>query len=179
MSAESRIFRVLLQYGRKRMLRRWAPDSCIAATRIAVDVLAHYGIAARPQGTRVTAITHKLLDRQASGNFDGKLRAGEYIIKIGNPESDRAVFYQGHVIALTSKHLIDMSLDQASRPHKGLCLTNAVLPWDGKFPVTVWHDDLVFGYVLFDDESFYQSPDWYDTERHADLVADIIRKIGR
>ena len=65
-------------------------------------------------------------------------------LRIGAPgEGDE---YVGHLVAITREKIIDLSLDQGSRPHKGMHLDPVVLPLvKGPNPQVVAHYRTVDG----------------------------------
>lgn len=176
MSDESRIIRTLLREGRKAMLRKYAPDSCIAAARLVVDVLTHFGITSSPVPTRLYVYTHPLFQRLAANRFERPYRKGEYGLQVGadlgNPEK-----FPGHLVVTTSKRLIDLSLDQASRPQFGLPLAPATFHLQERWPQVVQTREAVLSYVAIDNYSFQSAPDWVLSERLATIRQEIIKKL--
>lgn len=129
---------------RDAMEGRWHARSCVAATRVGLDVLGYFGIAARP-----TAVAYMAFSPESAAWHDahpdappeqvapvgwsvGTYGAGQLRGEQGGREWD------GHlvVVAPSLDRLLDLSIDQANRPHRGLHLpTPLVLPhpagwWD-------------------------------------------------
>jgi hypothetical protein len=92
----------LARVGRGEILRRFGPKSCIASTRIVIDVLERYGIASNPMAAR-TVVTRSD-DGVTLGSVDGT---------IGKPPEWNGTV-AGHLIVVLPGHglLIDASLDQ-------------------------------------------------------------------
>ena len=123
--------------GRPAMLRVFGPDSCIAAARIAVDVYRHFGYAAEPLGVRVfianAAWAQAVKDKWPGFDpTDAKTFMPElHTIGLGHRvDAERA----GHVVVLCESVLVDMSLDQATRQHKGIALGPMVFRPAANFP---------------------------------------------
>lgn len=119
---------------REQVLRRFEPRSCVATTRVIVDVLACFGVTAEPLQVECTVLNRQALallqrggqDRLAEvcSRYSRSDTGGPWTIGVGHaagagPDS------AGHVIAYLPDRriLIDGSLDQAAAPHKGLDLT--------------------------------------------------------
>lgn len=97
-------------------------DSCIASTRIGIDVLAGLGISARPLQVEAMIFNAAMLRLMQAGPiplvepartelFDS---VGAYAVGLGTPEPDDDGL---HVVAIVADQVLwDLSLDQGSRP---------------------------------------------------------------
>lgn len=179
---------LLAQFGRAEILKWFKPDSCIASTKVAVKVLSHFKIPVRPKCFSVEIMNPKyreLFDQQhchpTKENGDAWLAQGAWEIAIDGHTPDSS----GHVVAIVAdKFLLDLSLDQASRPHKNLKLEPALLPlpdnWSGQ-PVLLYEepDGMRLMYHRVDNENYRKANDWCISERTTPVAKDIIRLIER
>lgn len=113
---------------------RYRPDSCLISTRVAIGTLAHFGITATPLSVKTACLNAETVRRIDSGeiapgrrtvvDFD---REGAWGVGIGygNPEPGK---WPGHLVAIAGFMLIDLSLDQASRPTKEMPFFPVMLP---------------------------------------------------
>lgn len=104
------------------MLKTLRPDSCVLASRVAIDVLSHYGYAASPHPVAIMASNDVRWQAMQSGR-DGPWvdKAGGYSVGVGRlPTSNET----RHLVVVVPAQLkmIDLSLDQFSRPEKGIPL---------------------------------------------------------
>lgn len=108
------------------ILQRFRPDSCIATTRAVVEVLHYFGQAARVQPVRVCA-----WNAEAAALVAAKVTMSAWprsAWSVGVTGTDQVApdgVWDGHLVAVTTTHLVDASLDQFSRPHKGIVLDAA------------------------------------------------------
>lgn len=168
------IYTTLLTFGRARILERFRPDCCIASTRIAIEVLRRFGIRAKPAPCQVYIATLPLFERLQKQSFTGKFQPGEHSVGIGYgvPAGTRPGF-DGHLVAVTDDSLIDLSLDQASRPHKGIVLLPQRIPFSG-FPLSGTIGQCVVCYTQLNNYDYIQAPDWCKRPELFDEIADEI-----
>src|SRR5712692_6245543 len=123
------ILSVLCDFGRKAILRRWRVDSCIASTRIGIEVLAYFGIPAEPLPVMTRVISPaavRLIDEGRDLNTVTPEECPQcWIVDIGFPPGEGAKppdsegFWWCHMVILAlGRLIIDLSLDQAARPEK-------------------------------------------------------------
>lgn len=187
------ILRALRKYARPKILKCFNADSCIATTKVAVDVLNHFGYHAKPQPVRVLIYNWKLYSRL--NTFDGIFREGEWSVGLGF-EGGKTITqgvgaYAGHLVALLERekgdYIIDLSLDQASRPHKDIHLEPSVwyLPkqWrnneDSDIKVVLKGDKSSLIYYPIHNDDYLKSPNWtelYQTRPIVDNLISIINK---
>jgi hypothetical protein len=121
----------LRQYAREEILRDYRPDSCLESCRIGQMVLKEFGIASSPCSARVMAANPELAKYVETHN---KLPAtpeemdsfGGWLVQCGHTGEKEIDKWDGHLVLLTrvgeQTYLIDLSIDQASRPHKNMIL---------------------------------------------------------
>lgn len=122
----------LAKVGRPPILEYFGRRSCIASTRIGLDVLAYFGVQAEPLPLFMLVLNGEAINLAATGMSQAELRAemnkygldepgGPWGIGVG-AEIENSKDWAGHLmIAVPNlRVLLDMSFDQASRPHKDL-----------------------------------------------------------
>lgn len=122
---------------RPTVLEYFSADSCIATTRITIDVLSYFGIAAKPLAVETLIFNAEAMERIREGvAFDDLRREVDSLSleQIGGPWTLGLGFAKSATDA--GRHMIawipglalglDFSLDQASRPHKGMKFDPAI-----------------------------------------------------
>lgn len=181
-----RVVEALVEVARPIILEMFNKDSCIASTRIAIDVLHYFGIVAVPMALSATIYNERAAQSLQQGealapvvNFQSALRANEQIgawsVMIGTgiskQDSDNPT-WAGHLVAVIPQSLllIDLAIDQASRPSKGVVLEPFCLRvsdidwWKGLSPIAEFSDIagnvLVFDRCCPDPTGYLTSPNW-------------------
>lgn len=173
----------------------WRINSCIAATRVTINLLSAYGIPARPFCVR--AYVYNFAYAQIAGSlgraptFAEQDAVGAWSIGLGaprldsDPPTDETNGYEGHLVALVGEHdalLLDGALDQASRPHKNMTIDGVALVETspeflaGTSPIKGLSGSGVF--VVYEKHS--DPPDWttakdWEMYYHADTELAILR----
>jgi len=181
-----RIIDELVVEGRKAMLEAdWVLDSCLPATRAAMKVLAHFGIAADPLAVRVRAMNRvgvDHIDRCRQLGIMAPPPPGAWKVDIG---------YQlvvgkwaKHVVAIARDRLIDLTLDQVTRRERDLLaqpISESVSEGflRGLAPLVVRLDrgGKVQYDALPDDTSFEAQPSWGNEAVQDQVVKVIIDRI--
>jgi len=135
----SELFDALATSGIKAVLRNYFTEtSCINTTRVLLEVFRAYGLAASAFPVRCMIFSRKFIER---ADREGRLPEGEaeirswcaedgvYSVGIGfgapGMAADR---WPGHLVIQAGKHyMLDATVDQASRPARGICLPEMVL----------------------------------------------------
>lgn len=116
------------------VVRLWGADTCVISTLLSVEVLRYFGIASAPEPVYFAAYSPEAVAtlapdgagvwRHARGHSVGVTGTGAVVRRDGRLRWD------GHLVArlLDRPRLLDVSLDQASRPDRGLRLDPAVVP---------------------------------------------------
>lgn len=191
------VLRTIARVGRKIIREDFRADSCIASTRVVTRVLSHYGFHAEPRHVKVIIFNKIMLEYWNKGQVPNNEtpafrefcdRTGAWSIGLGyeNP-GQRAV---GHVVAIMPKELkmIDASLDQADRPHKGICLPCPFITGigheflAGKSISDYNCPDGVIRYIPdFKNQTYKESLDWLAlqrTDRAVGRIIDLIDYFG-
>lgn len=185
--------RQLLRLARPIILERWAADSCIASTAIGIEVLGYFGVWAHPMSVRVAAYnaTAARLLGEGVDPEEVKRTPGAYGVGVGFENDEhladaRPNRWPGHVAILLDEApwLVDLSIDQASRPMHDLPVEPMAFPipldrgaWLAGDPVAVQRRDTGVGFYVWarpDDRSYRRTPGWRDPA-HALAAGAIIR----
>lgn len=125
-----RVVDVLLAVAREEILKDFRRDSCIASTRVATEVLRHFGVRAYPLA--VTAMVFNapfaarlridLFPRDAAETRHWAEEDGTWSVGIGFGRGGPGSWTR-HLVAIAERRwLVDLSLDQADRPEHGIAL---------------------------------------------------------
>jgi hypothetical protein len=149
---------------REAVLKEFRIESCIATTRVIVNVCAYYGIAAHPMPVSVAAFSRAAWKLLGDGVpvSDWPREAGSVGVGcrrlLGKPLSTQ---WDGHLVAIAGNYLLDGSLDQVSRPQRGLSLGPLAIgmprDWDR---VVCRADGVVIIYQPLDDLTWRRSNNW-------------------
>lgn len=133
-----RVMEALLAVAREEILKDFRRDSCIASTRVAVEVLRHFGVRAYPLA--VTAMVFNasfaahlgsdLIPREAAETRRWTEEDGSWSVGIGFGRGGPGSWTRHLVAIAEGRWLVDLSLDHADRPEHGIML------WPLAHPVT-------------------------------------------
>lgn len=113
---------------RRELLYHLVPESCIETSRIVQLLLKEAGFAARvvPVQARIAnAAAAHLIRRNDFEALRGGAN-GAYMVILGAPGKPQSGHWAGHLAVYCQGLLIDASVDQASRPEKGILLPQPV-----------------------------------------------------
>lgn len=160
--------------GRKLILARFRPDSCVASTRVAFEVVKRLGGRAYAQAVHLQVVNRPVIEAMAEGRTpEDALRRGGVILRAEG--SDRITVgegsqWHGHlVLVVDDSVLLDMSADQFHRPERGIDARAFAVPFSG-WPVGVPFGDAAALYEPVETRVYRQGPDWVDRLRWSDLV---------
>ena len=179
---QNEICELLCDYGRPEILKWFKVDSCVASTKVAIKVLNHFKIRARPQACLFEVMNPKFVELfDAEGGYPQSREEGQ----VWQDQGAHSVAIDGtglgHVVAIVaSSMLVDLSLDQAHRPHKGITLkaTGGILPFNFMTHGVCYADNgCRITYFPIQNEMFRKSNDWRQGYRTGPVCKDIIRKI--
>lgn len=174
----------LVRHAPPLLAQNFRPDCCIAATRVAVHVLTRFGFVAKPQPAQCIVYTKKLWRRVGGDTFSYPFQSGEWSVGLGFgwdkrfAEEPGSKGYDGHLVAFCSApnspvFIVDLSLGQAARPHKGIVLPPAL--FTPKQKVTL--NGCVLMYRAIDNPKFTESPDWADASRTDPIIEELMEII--
>jgi hypothetical protein len=181
----------LLTEGRATILRRFHADSCVASTRVVIEVLDYFGIRAKPQPVRLRIFNPEATRLVAAGVelLPEHKDAGAWIVEVEGTGrmtagADGRRRWDGHLVAVAINPAgpdvaIDLSLDQASRPQRNIRLepTSFVLPdgWRDR-PFGIEQNGCTIAYTAIDSGN-WRAGDWTERNRWSPAAAEIIRNI--
>ena len=179
----------LLKHARSEILKEFRADSCIASTAVALDVLTKYGVFAEPFPIRSLIFNKPYASRMVDSfgwpNAEEVQRwaqeDGSYSIGVGVGTS-LPNKWAGHLTALVERRfLLDLSIDQASRPQYNIVLNPFSIEVDEKFlsgepKVFALNECVIRLDVLRGEENneYTSSPDWIFAGRRSKIVDRII-----
>lgn len=184
----AKVIASLLKHAHGPIRRHFQSDSCIASTRIGIDVLDYFSVASAPLALQVLIFNEEAIQLLEGGMTMEELAAhmrgipleqegGPWSMGVGlggDPEPNK---WPGHlVIAIPqTRSMIDLSIEQASRPHKGLPFREPIL-WhcpDNKW----WAGDETLSEPMTyaDDESGRRILVMFDTEDRNNTLRDYRR----
>jgi hypothetical protein len=180
---QDRICELLCKFGREEILKWFKVDSCIASTKVAIKVLSHFRIGARPQACMFEVMNPKFVELFIEKGYPKSKEEGEAWLAAGAYSVAIDDSGLSHVVAIVlDSVLIDLSIDQACRPHKQIALESAagLLPADFmQEGVCYAHNGCRITYLPIANEKFRKSNDWRQGWRTDDAAKAIIRKIRR
>jgi len=156
----------LLTRGRAIILEDYESTSCIASTRIAMEVLRSRDIEVRPQAVAVEALNRQaVLDAERAADAPG---LGAWIVACeATGNLDRAEnSWDGHLVAIfedaKGEVLLDLSADQFARPAKGIHAEPLAIRIKGWPLGWRWPNGSAIAYRPAKTRSYRQSTNWRD-----------------
>jgi hypothetical protein len=178
---------------RAEILRDFRADSCIVSTRIALEVLRRFGVGGYALSVRAMIANAPFLERLKGGaappaGHEDALRwaaeDGAWLIGLGFGEAGPGR-WPGHLVVIAERRwLVDLSLDQASRPQRSIVLRPLVAvvgePFlRGRKALEVpMGGSLVRYEAVPRDRSYRNAPDWDDPRRWAPAVQRIVARLA-
>lgn len=120
--------------------RHFRVDSCIASTRIALDVLAYFNVTAVPMPMAILLFNEEAIQLLESGmtmdqvaehlrSFSRAQEGTPWSIGLGYGGDPEPGKWAGHLVAAVPhvRLLLDLSIGQVSRPHKGMDFSKPML----------------------------------------------------
>lgn len=158
-------------------------NSCILATRLAVDALQQQGAKAQALVTQMVAFSPELVAHlDAGGQFDES--APGWSVGIGVGEDDTPGYF-GHLLTVVNNELaLDLTLAQAARPKHDLRLAACAFEVDKNFlsgaeSAYIEIDGSVVTYSAQPQRKDYAtSPDWSETLKRAPQLVRDVREIA-
>lgn len=177
-----RIAAALCNVGRPMILQDASADSCIASTKIAMEVFEHFGYAPQAIGVKAVVANRMLAEVLDSGaatlTDETSWPPGAWCVAMGFGDEGR------HVVCVVDDLMLDLSLDQSSRPAKGIELsasTFRIVPeFLGGEPMGFSHNGTAIVYSrTFNDGWWKKSPNWQnrDAPLRKKVVGAVIRAV--
>lgn len=133
-----RLLDAVVRVARPLIREHFNADSCIASTRIGMDVLAHFGVAAVEMPLMAFLFNHEAIKLFEAGMTSQEIgehvrgisveqEGGAWTLGVGAPGAPTVSGregWTGHLVATIPDAgvILDLSLDQASRPQKNMLL---------------------------------------------------------
>lgn len=197
------VFDAMQQVARPIIREHFNADSCIASTRIGINVLRYFGIGAKPLPLSVlvfNAEAANLIHEQGLEEFvrviklqDPTTPSGPWSIGVGarrNPIDIALDAWQGHLIIEVPAYTayMDLSIDQVNRPLKNIDVTPHWFnlepddPWvTGEVPVMEMNADdgtmLVLDRRVPDPDGFRKSTNWTGNNGVSAVLQDCTERI--
>ena len=168
-------------------------ETCILSTRIGMAVLEYFGVSARPRAVSVMVFNAEgwklYWEAMKAGSApDWGSHPTAWSVGVGgsgvstwDPVQQRTK-WDGHLVIETSDVLVDLTLDQAERPERGIFAGPTVLPlhseWhtEGTLLLENPHGNILL-YQAIDDLNWRQAPDWKQYDKR--IAGDLIRIISK
>lgn len=182
---QKRVLDAVTTHARPILLENFRPDSCIASTKVGIDVLAYFGLRGQPMAVSAMLFNAEAMRLLSEGTSMEDLHAMMTAIpadQSGGPWSlglgvgaQQPGAWAGHlVIALPDyRTIVDLSADQASRPHKNMTVEtfHAVIDnpdwWSGTDPLVSFETSdgatLMLDRRTPDPDGYRTAPNWRAT----------------
>lgn len=163
------------------------PSLCVFSTRVGIDTLAYFGVAAKPVAVEASAFNREmkaLLERPEPPTKEEALASGGWLVQIDTEPGGKGG-YPGHlVIGIEDDDtLIDLDLGQFARPAKNIVVPRAgvftMTPefWEGGAVAYQFERDTVLAYQrLVPPPPWTQGGDW---KRKNKVTGQVIRAVRR
>ncbi len=168
----------LLTEGRSKILEKFEPSSCIASTRIGLEVLRSRGIECYPQPCRIEALNPRAVQATRAGQG---YALGTFSLEVeGTGLYDPVGSWDGHLVIVfkdaQGEVLLDLSADQMDRPQHGLRVEPVAVRLGTKgWPVGIMlPGGGAIAWERIPSRAYRQARDWTHRERWEDVVAKIL-----
>lgn len=195
----------LTEVARPIILEQFNPDSCIASTRIGIDALAYFGLRGEPLPVSALLFNPEAMDLLQHGTTMEDLKAQMDLIPAdgeGGPwslglglGSQQPGAWAGHLVVALKQHhtIVDLSADQASRPHKNMPVQPYHVTiddpdwWSGTQPAATFTTSNGTALILDrrspDPDGYRRTPNWTmtgstDKALYKDLTGRVIRAVN-
>jgi hypothetical protein len=150
---------------RAAVLEKFSPDSCIASSRVLIDVLRSLGVLARPVAVRTVALNAEAFRLFAEDVPVENWPPTAHSVGVAATGEKTDGRWDGHLVVVSGDWLIDPSADQMSRPGKNLVLDDPlVMPLYAPFTkIRVWKNPdtgVILGYEPVADTQYRNSRNW-------------------
>jgi hypothetical protein len=183
--AQQRQFGMFMDAACSVIPRLYSPACCLAATRIAVEVLGRFDFSVRPLVVKVAVHNPALVakGRLPASNEEARRWREEdnaAVAVCGAQGAGRHGHWPGHLVAIVAERcLIDLSLPQVNRADRDIALTpllckveSAFLAGTARLAFLLNHCRVVYD-ALPDDRSFDGIGDWHDAAMHREAIEAI------
>lgn len=171
---------------REEVLKVFSPDSCVASTWVLTEVLSYFGYTSEPLPVVALVFNEKGFEMASQGVPPSEWPDDAWSVGVeGTGVRELATRrWDGHLVALVNGNwLIDPSLDQFSRPQRGMATNPAVLDaaeWTVRTKMWCWRraDGVVIGYRLMEKPGAWRdAPDWGKKRELRIVAAAAIKRL--
>lgn len=201
---QAAVLDALTEVARPLILEHFTPDSCIASTRIGIDTLTYFGIRSEPLPITAVLFNADAMDllqqgvsmedlKERMNALSADAEGGPWSLGLGVGTQQPGAWAGHLVIAIPQHHaVVDLSADQASRPHKNMPMQPYHVSiedpewWEGSQPVATFTTShgtaLILDRRAADPHGYTRTPNWAmtgSTNRafYKDLTGRVIRAV--
>lgn len=201
---QSAVLDALTEVARPLILEHFNPDSCIASTRVGIDALAYFGMRGEPLPVTGVLFNPEAMNLLQQGMSMDDLKkqmdaipadadGGPWSLGLGVGTQQPGAWAGHLVVALPQQHaVVDLSADQASRPHKNMPVQpyHVVIEdpewWEGTQPMATFTTAngtaLILDRRTADPDGYRLTPNWTMTGSTSkaffkDLTGRVIRAV--
>ena len=198
MSRAAQLVHLFVEHATPILAERCAPNRCLNATRVCIDVMRAFGLKARPVSVKALAMNGIFRDRLESlgrwpteAEMDGWVAEGGWALGIDTKGTDADAAnnaWPGHLVAVVQQRwLVDASAIQMRRPDLGILLPD-IFVGEVQKPFLVGRGSAGFesesGAILnymarLDDESWKVMSGFQPHEFNTDMAREIAGRIRR
>ena len=146
---------------RRHILELYPPNSCIASTRILIEVLRYFGCRAEPLPVKVLACNAAAAPLLEAGTPIAQWPESAYSIGVDATGTRADKGWDGHLVVTANRHLIDPSADQLDRPDHDLRVPGPIVLPIQDWPVRAQRHNTTIVYWPADSlGNWATAPDW-------------------
>jgi hypothetical protein len=181
----------LLKHARSEILKEFRADSCIVSTAVGIDILNHFNVMAEPLAVRTSIFNEPFASRLSKlqswpnkKQVEEWSKEGSYSVGIGFG-AQQVDKWAGHLVVLVEKQFIlDLSIDQASRPQYNMVLNPFLVEVNKEFfsgtpKVFNLNQCVIRIDLLKDNKDYLLTPDWEFKNRRSKIVTRLLQIIEK
>lgn len=184
-----RILETIAKIAPNAILRKYKETCCIAGARIIIEVLKKLHFKnIKPFTVEANIFNEVYVKKGRTPQSDEEaqqwLTEGCWQIVLGDREEKIEGRWPGHLVVLINdQYLLDVTIFQATRPHKGIHLTPVLttVPEDfikGEDKCGLMYNNCMIIYTSYPtDDSYKTARDWWDVARSKEVVSDILSEV--
>ncbi len=186
-----KVLEALTQIAPKAIARTYNYYCCVAATRIVIEVLKKFHFKdLKPLVVEANVFNETYVKKGRTPESDEEAQAwlaeGAWHVVIGDKkqELEDKKMWPGHLVtAVNDKYIVDLSIEQATRPHKNIHMAPLASVVPEEFVKQSDRCGLMFNNCLVvyvshpEDKSYEKAKDWWDKKACEELVKEITEDI--
>lgn len=168
----------------------FAPDCCVAATKITIEVFTRLGFKAKPLPCRLDILNRQFAELEGKLGRPPTIEEQKLAFERGDKlaalsirevpaEKDK---FTGHMVAIVEQYMIDATILQAERPNKGIVFPEPVLVINaprafrrGREAYSFrTKEGILLVYIASNNDKYMNSPDWTLEERTLPAITRIL-----